>query len=523
LYDTKKQQYLLRGYILAFEQGLGKTFTSLSLMHCLGKDAVVVIAPKSTLKTVWRNEIGEIFKSKQDVWVVGDPPKKARFYILNYESIDKVSKVIQYIKLTNKIGIIVDECHNFKNAAAKRVTQLLALSKITKCEDTLLMSGTPIKALGSEMIPSLELIDPFFDEQAKEIYKKVFGMNRVIALDVMKNRLGIMMHRKMKSEVLSLPPKTYKEVKIKFSGSDKYTLDSVKIELMKFISERKNHYEKNYKLYSKMYYECIDYVKPKLKNSPEFQDYMKTIKILKKKGYNRYDQEMIRRVKQANEYEKNVIRPMLPPDLKRKFDKSKAVIKYVDLKIMGEAIGGLLNNLRAEMFSKMIENSPICHIINQSLKKTVCFTTYVDVVRSCVGYVDKVCGVEPVTVFGETSANVTKTLKVFKQNPQVNPLIATIQTLSTGVTVVEANTVIFLNKPWRHADQMQAEDRVHRIGQDTDVFIYTFVLDTGSKPNLSTRMEDIVNWSKEMFEGIVGTDDVKKSNRLFRRLLKKEK
>jgi len=107
LYDTKKQQYLLRGYILAFEQGLGKTFTSLSLMHCLGKDAVVVIAPKSTLKTVWRNEIGEIFKSKQDVWVVGDPPKKARFYILNYESIDKVSQVIQYIKLTNKIGIIV--------------------------------------------------------------------------------------------------------------------------------------------------------------------------------------------------------------------------------------------------------------------------------------------------------------------------------------------------------------------------------------------------------------------------------
>jgi len=228
LYDSKKQQYLLRGYILAFEQGLGKTFTSLSLMHCMKKDAVIIVAPKSTLRTVWSNEINEIFKAEKNPWVVGDEPHKSNHYIVNYESINKLSKIIQYVKMSKNIGIIVDECHNFRNSATKRVTQLLAIAKITKCKDTLLMSGTPIKALGSEMIPSLELIDPFFDEESKKIYKKVFGMNRAIALDVMKNRLGIMMHRKMKSEVLALPQKTYKRLKIKFSGSKEYTLKSVK-------------------------------------------------------------------------------------------------------------------------------------------------------------------------------------------------------------------------------------------------------------------------------------------------------
>ena len=88
------------------------------------------------------------------------------------------------------------------------------------------------------------------------------------------------------------------------------------------------------------------------------------------------------RVATANDYEKNVLRNLLTSDLKKKFDRSKAVVKYLNLKIMGEALGGLLNNLRAEMFSKMIKSSQLCNIIEKSKKKTVCFSTYVDVVKS---------------------------------------------------------------------------------------------------------------------------------------------
>jgi hypothetical protein len=94
-----------------------------------------------------------------------------------------------------------------------------------------------------------------------------------------------------------------------------------------------------------------------------------------------------------------------------------------------------------------------------------------------------------------------------------------IQTLSTGVTLVEANTVIFLNQPWRYVDRVQAEDRVHRIGQDTPVNIYLYVLDTGGEPNLSTRMEDIISWSREMFEGIVGKEAVPVMKKMLRRLV----
>lgn len=49
---------------------------------------------------------------------------------------------------------------------------------------------------------------------------------------------------------------------------------------------------------------------------------------------------------------------------------------------------------------------------------------------------------------------------------------------------------------------------IYRIGQTDDVYIYTLVLDTGGEPNLSTRLEDIVSWSQQMFDAVVGDVDV---------------
>lgn len=518
LYDDKKQKYKLNGYILAFEQGLGKTFTSLALMHGLSKNAIIIVAPKSTIRTVWKNEIENVFKNEQSIWVVGDPIIPAKFFIVNYESIDKLKLIIPQLLKAKNIGIIVDECHNFRNINAKRVINLISIAKFTKCKDILLMSGTPIKALGLEMIPALNLIDPLFDKRAQEIFIKTFGLSSMVALSILKNRLGLVMHRKMKQEVLSLPNKINKTIKIKIPNGDKYTLEYVKDQVQKYIKERQDYYTKGYKEYQKDFNECLAFLKSKLEKDKMFEDYLGVIEELKKHGYSHHNLELVRRVSQANKYEKNTLRPLLTPELRKKFDKSKSVIKYVNLKIMGEVIGGLLNRLRSQMFSDMIQKSPLCEIINSSEKKTICFTTFVDVVKSTNEFVKNKCKLNPSLVYGETTKNITSILKDFKTNIHTNPLIATIQTLATGVTLIEANSVIFINQPWRHVDKIQAEDRVHRIGQESEVFIYTFILDTGGKPNLSTRMDDIVSWSKDMFEGIVGKDEVVKHQKIFQKL-----
>jgi SNF2 family DNA or RNA helicase len=509
IYAEKKQKYRLNGYILAFEQGLGKTFTSLALMHSLDKDCVIIIAPKNTTKVVWQSEINTIFNKNKTIWMVGDKPKRSRFYIVNYESIEKLKQIYKYILSSKNIGIIVDESHNFKDINALRVKRLLSLIKDTQSNDVLFMSGTPIKALGSEMMPILKSIDPIFDDESLAQFKRVFGYSVPVALDVLKNRLGLMMHRKMKSEVIKLPKKEEKEIYIKIPNADKYILENVKKKVLIFISERKKFYKENYFIFEKNFDDVINFCEKKLNytTDPDWIKYKKIVARFHSRGYSASVHD-IKNAKWANHFERAKILPYLPSEKRKDFVKAKSVVKYVDLTIMGEVIGGLLNKMRSEMYSEMLLYSGICDIINQSKKKTVCFTTFVDVAEQCFNVVKRKCNNDPLIIYGKTSSNVTGILKDFSEDDTKNPLIATIQTLATGVTLIEASTVIFINKPWRYTDYLQASDRVHRIGQDTDVEIYTFILDTGDRSNLSTRMEDILNWSKEMFSGIVGEEVV---------------
>jgi SNF2 family DNA or RNA helicase len=246
-----------------------------------------------------------------------------------------------------------------------------------------------------------------------------------------------------------------------------------------------------------MFNDCIQYFERQNIDTENFERYKKIIKHLKQKDFGwepRWSERVYQNIKWANQYEKDTIYPNLTPSLKKRFTKSKAVIKYVDLKIEGEYLGGLLNHLRAEMYSEMIKNSNINKIVADAEKKTLCFSIYKDVLDTAAEYF-KHNNFDPIVISGDDDAKIK--VDEFKNSAAINPLIASIKKLSTGVTIIEANTVIFLSPPWRDADLEQAEDRVHRIGQTENVHIYNLILET-DYPNLSTRIQDIIEWSREM-------------------------
>lgn len=87
-----------------------------------------------------------------------------------------------------------------------------------------------------------------------------------------------------------------------------------------------------------------------------------------------------------------------------------------------------------------------------------------------------------------------------------NPLLATIQSLSTAVPIICANTVIFLNQPFRSNDKEQAIARVARLGQDEQTYVWDVLLDTKGVPNISTRSDEILQWSMEQVAIIMGEE-----------------
>lgn len=512
-YNLKKDQCNLHGYLLSFEQGLGKTITALALMEALGKEKVVIFCPKNTMQETWLHHINTFYKTPQKVYMAygPEPDPDTRFFILNYEAISKCNPEWFTGKNLSSIGVIVDESHNFLRMASDRTENLIRfVNTLPPSADILPMSGTPIKCAGVEMIPMLYLLDPYFDRDAYETFKAAFGFNMKIATDVLHHRLEMMMARVTK-EILNLPKKNETTIAVKMPTSGQYTARSVKLAIQDFINERKEVHRSMMSKYNKDFDDAVNYLLTlQESNTAEFTEWKNVIDTLRSgANFRDFGKGVIARI---NEYENEVLVNLLPMDLRKRFKAARAAVKYLFLKIRGEVLGGLLTNLRMKMTSEMMEAVNLESIVEDSVKKTVIFTSYVDTIDLANSYFLR-RDYNPVVVYGDTANQLTANINAFQTSPGLNPMIASLKMLATGATLTAANTVIFLNKPWRSIEYDQASDRVHRIGQDTDVNVVSLVLDTGDEPNLSTRMEEIMNYSSELFDGIVEGTPV--SNEIF--------
>lgn len=509
VYWQKKTQFLLKGYLLGFEPGLGKSATSIFLKEGLHKKHAIVVAPKSVTKNVWPTEIEETVNDCK-IWTIDDSlddlTSETNYVVVNYEAIDKIKDVVKSRFDLKSLMIIVDECHNFKDIDSLRTRQLIDLAETTKCQDILLMSGTPIKALGTECIPILELLDTFWTPTLRDTFKKLNRYPSVMN-ELLHNRLGILMFRKLKEEVLQLPDKIENDLLIKIPDGKKYTVPEVQKACKAYAAERTEYYKQNYDKYEKAFLDILDYYEKNLLPPEEkkaFEQYQRDLKYIKGGKIStglEIGSDMRMAIEAVNKYDHDVLIPRLPNHMKQVFKDSRTVYKYVALKVMGEVIGNLLNKLRQEMTSELI-GKEVIDIIKSAEKKTILFSDYTDSLHDAYAKCVK-AKLKPMMITGENSNQAKELVATFKQDPSLNPLIASIKCMSTGHTINEANTVIFLNVPYRSTDYEQASDRCYRIGQDTTVYVYRLLLDTKPDGNLSTRMNDILKWSKEQFGQIV--------------------
>jgi SWI/SNF-related matrix-associated actin-dependent regulator 1 of chromatin subfamily A len=75
-----------------------------------------------------------------------------------------------------------------------------------------------------------------------------------------------------------------------------------------------------------------------------------------------------------------------------------------------------------------------------------------------------------------------------------------------GITLTAASTVVFLDRAWSPSQNLQAEDRLHRIGQKNAVQVIDIVaegtIDSARNQKIKLKWE----WLKQILEG--KTDNV---------------
>lgn len=527
----------LNGYLLDAGAGTGKTILSISLAEMLDSDTIIVISPKKAVNDVWDETINRIYKEPQSysmsLPVLHGSSKPAgfdindRFIVCHYESLGKLNDYLNSIKIPNKrYFVVLDECHSLNSHNSERSIQFRELVSKIDPIFCLWMSGTPIKALGTETMTMFATIDRLFDKSVYKSFLKVFGISGVYAISVMAHRLQLV-RSEIKTNGSGVEQYTHK-VKVTLQNGADYTLKTISNKMIDYVKERKEYYQKNAKKYEDDFFSSIEVYRSRVVKGrggtsffrADLEDYLSKAKTLHN-GYSPTDPKHKQYVLECNYYEDKVIIPRLPNDVKKVFRKAKSVYKYVELTIMGEALGNILGKARsrcnADMVKQLVTDAKVISedgeiyqsnlpdLILNAQAKTIIFTDYVEVVKE-TEYQLKLKGFKPISIFGETTSGNGLALqtKIFKEDSEINPLITTYKTLSEAVPLTEANRVIFLNLPFRSGTYEQAVKRANRIGQTLDVDLFEVTLDTGEEPNISTRNEDILKWSEEQVALILG-------------------
>nr|DAW82870.1 MAG TPA: Chromatin remodeling complex ATPase [Caudoviricetes sp.] len=527
IYSDRLLKYKLKGHLLDAKPGTGKTIASLILMESLKADTIIVVSPKNAVIDVWKETLDNKYKNTPKYFhsLSGLPPTLGQHvYVIHYEYL---SKFMDFLSKVNpgdlgKVSLVLDEAHNFNEITSQRTQSLIELTK-KYVHYSLWMSGTPIKALGKEVIPLLHCIDPLFDEACEKSFAAVFGKNSERALDILANRIGILSHTVKKEDVVS-DVKLYRyQANVTLKNGDDYTLPVIRLKMKAFIEERSKFYKENMKSFEEDYKYGIELYRNSIRNKSQeiklLDDYLSKVHTIRK-GWDPYTMKDISRY--CNTFERTKIIPMLPNDIKKAFRKAKSVYKYVNLTIMGECLGSILGKARTQCNVDIASNlgtmrliplnygpdlglMTLDEILTNAKKKTIMFTSFVEVVTTLKAKLME-DQYRPAVVFGETNKDLPKIVESFDKEDAVNPLVATFQSLSTAVPLIMANTIIMLNIPFRDKDYVQAVARAHRKGQTEDVYVIDVLLDTGDVPNISTRSKDIATEAAQMVAKIMGVD-----------------
>jgi len=220
--------------ILADDMGLGKTRQAIVAMEVACPEGTILIVCPASIKLNWKREILMV-DDDASIEVLGIDSNQTdtpRWVIINYDILGKHADSLHAIDWS---GIILDEAHFIKNAS-KRTNHCLKLlgvqadahAPVLGPTYVFLLTGTPMTNRPKDLFNLLRCVGHpaarsflSFAKRFCEAYRNDFGWVTTGASNL--DELNLLMKetslRRMKDEVLDLPPKVRSWVPVDISAS----------------------------------------------------------------------------------------------------------------------------------------------------------------------------------------------------------------------------------------------------------------------------------------------------------------
>jgi len=174
---------------------------------------------------------------------------------------------------------------------------------------------------------------------------------------------------------------------------------------------------------------------------------------------------------------------------------------------------GYLKRLAARGKLKAVVNWLNEWLVNYPNEKIVVFAIHKPMIRVLRKRIES----KSVVVDGSVTGRQRKMMvQQFQQDKKTRVFIGNIRAAGIGITLTAANTLAFAELDWVPANHTQAEDRIHRLGQDKQVWIWYLVAANTIEEKLCEVLEKKQRVVQSTLDG--GTiDDLD----VYRQLMKK--
>ena len=408
-----------RTFLLADEPGLGKTAQALVSAAASNSYPMLVIVP-NVVKTNWAREVALWTPSRTATVVHGDGHDVDAFsdvVIVNYEVLDR------HVGWLGRFGfksMVVDEAHFIKNLKSERSKHVLSLSKSIRASypKALMMALT-----GTPLINSIE--------DFRAIWQFLGWIDDKKPMPALMARL----------EDTGLTPTDFGF----FAAARKAVIDMgivrrKKVDVAADIPARR---------IADLPVELDD----DLGRSIRAAEAALTTRLIER--FNR-----VRSLK-PELADADIIRVVAHAEL----EESKGASSGENVFTMVRRIGQAKATLAADYTSQLA----------RSVGKVVFFAKHIDVMDAAEEHFAKV-GLTSVSIRGDQSAAARqRAIDSFDSDPNVSVVVASLSAAGVGLNLQAASNVVLAELSWTSAEQTQAIDRVHRIGQELPVTAWRII------------------------------------------------
>ena len=163
--------------------------------------------------------------------------------------------------------------------------------------------------------------------------------------------------------------------------------------------------------------------------------------------------------------------------------------------------------------AKLEDLSERLSVIQAENEKALVFSQFVQnpfgiaQIRSRLGLLN------PLAFTGEMSVEQREVvIQRFRNDPGCSVLLLSLRAGGLGLNLPEASHVIHFDRWWNPATEQQAEDRAHRIGQRSTVFVHSYICEN----TIEERIDEILREKRNLFNAVIdGQTGVFSANEIF--------